>query len=346
MVLICEHCSKEYKSQAWFVKHKIKCSRPGAVEPACEDDPTANIDLNQAFCFDESLFDDSMHIIVNDQSFFHDWSARLGTLFDATDSNSIIRVLHLNINSVSSKLDEIEALCASNHFDFIFLQESKIDQSTPDSAIAFANYNVHRRDRTSRGGGILCYFKKTYKITNINSSASFESVHYRLQINGKMLNLITAYRPPCFDEETFLKCLDTQLSTLDMSECCIVSGDFNFDLLSARGNRLRHFANCANLHLVDATKATRLISSTLLDVFLTNQPSSIIKHYVEPCPFSDHSAVICDLAFKRHKDTSNTVVLRRLTDESLALIDNEIKKCSFGFLDNIANVNDRWIMLK
>jgi hypothetical protein len=40
------------------------------------------------------------------------------------------------------------------------------------------------------------------------------------------------------------------------------------------------------------------------------------------------------------------VVLRRLTDESLALIDNEIKKCSFGFLDNIANVNDRWIMLK
>ena len=52
------------------------------------------------------------------------------------------------------------------------------------------------------------------------------------------------------------------------------------------------------------------------------------------------------LAFKRHKDTSNTVVLRRLTDETLVLIDNEIQKCSFGFLDNIANVNDRWIMLK
>ncbi len=174
----------------------------------------------------------------------------------------------------------------------------------------------------------------------------FESVHYRLHINGKILNLISAYRTPCLDENAFLNYLEHQLLNIDVSEPCIVSGDLNFDLLSARGNRLQHFAKRGSLHLVDDTKLTGQVSGTILDVLMTNQPSIITEHHVEPCPFSDHSAVICALTIKCHIESGDIVTLRRLSDAVIAQIDGEFRKTSFVFLNTITNVNDRWLMLK
>ena len=159
-----------------------------------------------------------------------------------------------------------------------------------------------------------------------------------------MLNFITAYRPPCLDENLFLTSLETQLSTLDMSEKFVLMGDLNFDLLSARGNRLRHFVNCMNL--VDDTKITRIASGTLLNVFVTNQQSCVTKHYVEPCPFSDHCFVICDLLFRKAKNNNNTIMFRRLNDDALASINHALNDTSFAFLRRIEDVNDRWILLK
>ena len=140
MALTCAHCSKTYKYTASFNKHVLQCLPP-------DDSSEDHTVLNNACAFEDDFFDDSMLFLNDDQSACSDWSARLSNLF-ADSETSAVRIIHLNINSVTSKLDEVESLCDSNHFDFIFLQESKLDSSTPDAIVSFGDYHVSRTKKS------------------------------------------------------------------------------------------------------------------------------------------------------------------------------------------------------
>ena len=69
-------------------------------------------------------------------------------------------ILHLNVASLISKMDEIKEILNLRLFDIICLNETKIDSNTPNGFLSSKYYKCIRRDRTSNGGGILVYIKK------------------------------------------------------------------------------------------------------------------------------------------------------------------------------------------
>jgi hypothetical protein len=70
------------------------------------------------------------------------------------------------------------------------------------------------------------------------------------------------------------------------------------------------------------------------------------KHWVQPCPFSDNSMIVGEFRLNRPKELSRSVYVQRLIDDKLELIDNELRRQLFEYLDQIVDVNDRLLLIK
>ena len=64
-----------------------------------------------------------------------------------------LHFLHVNINSVLPKLEEIRYIARSVNLSVIGLSESKLDNSVNDNEISIPGYDIMRKDRSRNGGG-------------------------------------------------------------------------------------------------------------------------------------------------------------------------------------------------
>lgn len=100
---------------------------------------------------------------------------------------SKFNILHLNINSIQSKLSQIGTIFDLGSFDFFCLNETKLDNKVPLAFYNHRHYNIIRRDRdfggvTSKGGGILAFIKKGYKYkSNYSPNLEFMSINIKHQ---------------------------------------------------------------------------------------------------------------------------------------------------------------------
>ena len=79
-----------------------------------------------------------------------------------------VKILHLNINSLFCKFFFISNILTKNIFDFIFIQETKLNNIICDNFFdKIVNYSFIRKDRDyNSGGGLIVFYKSCYKILN------------------------------------------------------------------------------------------------------------------------------------------------------------------------------------
>ena len=66
-----------------------------------------------------------------------------------------LHFLHISINSLLSKKDEIRCIANKTKAAIIGITESKLDHTVPDSEVNFPGYDILRCDRNKNGGGLL-----------------------------------------------------------------------------------------------------------------------------------------------------------------------------------------------
>ena len=65
----------------------------------------------------------------------------------------------LNINSLSSKFDDLKVLI-SGTFDILIITETKLDDTYPISQFHIDGYSMpYRPDRNRNGGGVIIYVR-------------------------------------------------------------------------------------------------------------------------------------------------------------------------------------------
>ena len=67
--------------------------------------------------------------------------------------------MHLNINSLLPKIDELRHMARLSNAAVIGICESKLDKSITNSEILIDNYDLLRCDRNRNGGGVACYIR-------------------------------------------------------------------------------------------------------------------------------------------------------------------------------------------
>ena len=71
-------------------------------------------------------------------------------------------LIHLNVNSLLLKTDEIRYIAERTKAVVIGITESKLDESIFQSAIQIDNYDLLRCDRNRNGEGVACYIRSDF----------------------------------------------------------------------------------------------------------------------------------------------------------------------------------------
>ena len=362
---ICPQCQKTYVSNAWYVKHTLLCSTTTATKLAkakdtlksskpkhfkcprcdkaysgptcfkthvnkCKVEPQGSIpsELTLAFNFDDDYFSE---ISESTESPSSDYLTDLSTFSAGTSG---FKFIHLNVNSLFNKKDHIIDIADTKEYDLILLNETKLDHHVPQSFLVHANYNILRRDRNGRGGGIMVLVKREYNIISSSNDPQYELLALQLCIKNVLCNFICCYKSPSINAIEFTSYLDNYLLSIDLSMPLFIVGDLNFNLTTEHGlplekimvnYQLRNFVekptrvahrtsnrtHKAVLRSIDKTTprdslsvrqsiAVQTHSSTLIDVILHNG-DLITSSDVIGCPFSDHKFVVAALKQTAHK---------------------------------------------
>ena len=62
---------------------------------------------------------------------------------------------HLNINSVQNKFEELSAIIKTLRAQIMFISETKIDASYPNTHFSISGYSLYRNYKKKGGGGIM-----------------------------------------------------------------------------------------------------------------------------------------------------------------------------------------------
>ena len=209
-------------------------------------------------------------------------------------SNPIIG--YLNINSFQNKVISFREIIKKAPLDIICIDETKLDQSFPDSQFYIENYQFppFRRDRDSKGGGKMVFIKNgliVKRIKDLETKIS-ETICIELTIAKKKWCIIFGYKPPKQNNALFFQELTNSLNlVVNKYENIILAGDFNINLLDSNADPNNHFSILQDTfdltNLVKFPTCFKSLKGTLLDVILTNKPNSCQKTIVCETGLSD-----------------------------------------------------------
>ena len=72
-----------------------------------------------------------------------------------------LHLIHLNINSILPKIDEIRYIAKLTNATVIGLSETKLDNAVLSSELEIEGYDLVRSDRSRREGGVVCFAKNS-----------------------------------------------------------------------------------------------------------------------------------------------------------------------------------------
>ena len=140
--------------------------------------------------------------------------------------------MHLNINSLYPKIDELREILKKTNAAIIGITESKLDSSILNSELLISNYVLIRHDRNRHGGGVACYVRKyiNYNILDIFPS-EVENIFVDVLLpKTKPFTVGIFYRPP--SQNIFLEVITENFNKLSLDEKEVyILGDLNINIL-------------------------------------------------------------------------------------------------------------------
>ena len=144
--------------------------------------------------------------------------------------NKGLHFLHLNINSILPKLDELETMAGNTKVAIIGIAESKVDSSISDSEVEIPGYCILQCDQNRNGGGVACYVRQDLCF-NLRSTAmgDIEGIFFDILLSKtKPIFVGIIYRPPtCI---SFLECFNKHLDDINLDNKIFLLGDFKISL--------------------------------------------------------------------------------------------------------------------
>ena len=130
--------------------------------------------------------------------------------------------------------------------DIFCIDETKIDESFPNSQLFIENYQFppYRRDRNSKGGGKIVYVREglfSKRLKNLESKNT-ETICIEVTISKKKWCILFGYRPPNLEKKSFFEEISNSLFRIvNKYENFVLSGDLNINLLDPKSDTTQSF---------------------------------------------------------------------------------------------------------
>ena len=80
------------------------------------------------------------------------------------------KLASLNINKLTTHIDELRIFLAHNGIDILSINETKLNETIRDNEVNNLGYDIVRRDRTADGWGGVCFYVKKKKTKKTNNT--------------------------------------------------------------------------------------------------------------------------------------------------------------------------------
>ena len=228
-----------------------------------------------------------------------------------------IKFGHINVNSLSSKIDEFRHMC-TNIFDVIGINETKCDETVNDSEIVLPGYDLLRCDRSRNGGGVALYIKNglDFKRRDDLCDQNVECIWIELTLPNKRPIFVCAVYNPNGKDSEFSNKLLCMLSNVPICDNeMVLLGDFNCDFSPHINTReVNSLKFVCDLHQLQQqiTLPTRVTdhSSTLIDLYFTTKPELYDDCGVIQTAISDHFMIYAIRKGKPVKGAHKTIKFR------------------------------------
>ena len=211
----------------------------------------------------------------------------------------------LNARSLVNKLSKFQSFVYTYNFCITCVTETWLSQSIYDGEILPSDYVLYRKDRPSRGGGVLVAVKDFIPSFSISSPPDLEIVSVKLGQSDDLV-ICCVYVPPDAPL-SYVSSLVYYLTDLTSSfRKCTFVGDFNFPDIdwhtlsgsSSLSNCFCNFVFDCNItqHVLEPTH----VKGNILDLILTSENVSIDHLTIYPLSvvsLSDHLVISFDLFF-------------------------------------------------
>ena len=227
-------------------------------------------------------------------------SSRSPTRSRVLPSKCGFKLASLNINKLTTHLDELKIFLVSNDIDVLAFNETKLNEYITDNEVSISGYDIVRRDRTTYGGGGVCFYVKksiNFSVRNDLCMGSLENLCIEIRKpRSKSFIVATWYRPPNSLVSIFspfeeligkLDSLNTEFYLLGDLNCNMAASQFDSDT-----RKLLTITDVYGLQQL-ITEPTRITetSATWIDLIFTNCPDKVLCSGVRLIGISDHSMV-------------------------------------------------------
>ena len=129
-----------------------------------------------------------------------------------------LHFLHININSLLPKIDELKCIANKTKAAIIGITESKLDHTVSDLEVNLPGYDILRCDRNRNGGGVACYIRKDLCFnTRALNCKEIENIIFDIFLSkSKQITMGIFSRPP--NQANFLESLVKSFSLLNLKD--------------------------------------------------------------------------------------------------------------------------------
>ena len=261
-----------------------------------------------------------------------------------------LKILHLNIHSLPAKIDELKFLInklteKGVMLDIILLCETFLSD-VKNLNCEIDGYSLVERHRTKgRGGGVAILIKNGIKFKELRDLTVFnegllESLFLEITFDTQKVIIAELYRVPGTDIDVFFDQYEEIVRKLQEKNLPVIIGtDQNLDFLKINvHNKTNQFfdMNLDAGFVPMITRPTRITSTsaTLIDnIYCSNL--SHVKSAIILSGISDH--LPCCLLFgmsKKYKKRPLVIESRKITDEKLLKMNNELSETDWSILEN------------
>ena len=144
--------------------------------------------------------------------------------------------LHINVNSLLPKIEEIRFIAKKSKATVIGISETKLDETIFDAESYIEGYSIVQCDRDRKGGGVACYIKHDICFSTKNIlSKNIEVIFVDLLLPRiKRISVDIVYRPP--EDTNFFSIICRNFKFF--KHVIIVLGDMNINILKNGVNLL------------------------------------------------------------------------------------------------------------
>ena len=218
------------------------------------------------------------------------------------DNKHLLKILHLNCQSLASTFTEFEAMNYECNFDILTLSETWLTENQNLlNYVELSGYDLYYNNRENkRGGGVAAYVRESLKCKIRKDFCSLDTdiEHLWLELQGKNRHshlLIGVFYQPNFETKSkleWLKKFDSLVHNISRkwNGLLLITGDFNIDFLATECTITKYYNDILNSHHLFQViaKPTRM-NTSLIDHFITSTPEKIKLNDVLPCcEISDH----------------------------------------------------------